>query len=172
MRKIYTFSLLIFGLSLLLAGCATTLYVAPATYKYDDNISFSIEKILEMKVLTVGQIYYTPPKGFKVVEIWADITNNSTATQRIDLTGIVLVDTRSQNTYKVQYSLGTGIGGTYGRMQPPIGKGATKHRRLEFMYPDDEHPQLLVVNGQSYNLQYTSTPPPPKTFDTSNAGDE
>jgi len=157
MHKNY-YLLFLLSLVFISSACSPTLYVVPETYKYDDDISFTIEKLHDYKN---GQISsYSVDKGFKAVEVWVNITNHSVTTKRIDLENILLLEPNSHRIYKPQLSMGEGIGGTEGRLQPPIKKGETKSRRLVFAYPEQEKPELLMVNGTTYHLQYTSAPPP------------
>jgi len=149
MHKNY-YLLFLLSLVFISSACSPTLYVVPETYKYDDDISFTIEKLHDYKN---GQISsYSVDKGFKAVEVWVNITNHSVTTKRIDLENILLLEPNSHRIYKPQLSMGEGIGGTEGRLQPPIKKRGNQKQAAGIRIPGTR--ETRTANGKWYYLSF------------------
>ena len=167
MRKYIILLIILFGLGFTTPGHAQTLYVTPDTYKYDDSISYTVTQVKQLKKLQTGNFYFTPDKGFKAIELYVAITNNSKNIKNLDFEKFYLVDSVNKIRYVAKYSMGEGLVGTIGRMQPTINKGETKERKLVFAFPQDIKPELFMTNGMVYHLHYTDKPPAPASADSS-----
>ena len=158
MKKYIILLIMLAGLGITISSHAQTFYVKPDTYKYDDSISFTVSQVKQLKKIQGGSFYFVPDKGYRAIELYVAITNNSKNTKSIDFEKFYLVDSVNKIRYIAKYSMGEGLAGTIGRMQPTISKGETKERKLVFAFPQDTKPKLFMVNDFIYHLRYTDKP--------------
>lgn len=167
MRKYTIVLMMLFGFGIITNAHAQTFYVTAQTYRYDSDISFTISQVKQLRKVQTGSLYFIPDKGYRVVQLYITITNNSKDTKTIDFESFYLLDSVNRTRYIAKYSMGEGLVGTIGRMQPTINKGETKERKLVFAFPEGKKPELFIANDIFYHLSYTDKSQKPANSDSS-----
>jgi hypothetical protein len=146
------FSLVILSL---FSGCYSTYAVISQEYKFDNDVTFTIDKVQEGNNISTGNGSYYAKRGFKFVFLYATIKNNSNEKKKLDFGNIYLLEPKSKTRYKVEFAMMETAINMFGRVDAEIQKNDTKRRKLVFTYPKDEKAAMFSVNDVIYNISYS-----------------
>jgi hypothetical protein len=141
---------------MILAGCYSTHSVISQKYKYDDEISFTIDKVQEGTNISTGNGYYYASRGHKFVFLFVSLKNGSSQKKKLDFGNFYLLDPKTHGKYKVEFAMLETAINMFGSVDSQIQGNDTKKRKLVFTFPKDETPEMFSVNDVIYKINYGS----------------
>lgn len=147
----------LFAVSVLFTGCYSTLEVVSQNYKYDNDITFTIDKVQEGTNISTGNGYYYARKDSKFVFLYISLKNNSDEKKELDFGNFYLLEPKSHTKYKVEFAMLESAVNMFGHVNSEIKRNDTKKRKLVFTFPQNEKAEMLSVNDIIYNIHYSGS---------------
>lgn len=143
---------------LLIIVCATSCIpsynVIPKSHNYLQNLNFTIDKVSETTTITHGTGILFPSPGYKFVMVYVTLKNNLDYSQEVDFDNFILINPRTQTRYRVERVMRPTMVGIDAKFDPSVREGDVIRRRLVFLYPENEKPQLLLVMSKIIEIEY------------------
>jgi len=142
---------------MLFSGCYSSYEIASQNYKYDNSISFTIDKVKEGYSISTGSGHYYPKRGNKFVFLFVTLKNSANESQKLDFGNFYLLEPKSHTKYKAELVMLESVVNLFGQVDSEIQKNDTKKRKLVFSFPDNEKAEMFSVNDVIYNIKYAGT---------------
>jgi hypothetical protein len=145
----------LFASTLFFTGCYSTFEVVSQNYNYDNDITFTVDKVQEGNNISTGNGYYYAKNGSKFVFLYISLKNNSDTKKKLDFDNFYLLEPKSHTKYKVELAMLETVVNMFGNVNSEIQKNDTKKRKLVFTFPKGEKAEMLSVNDVIYHIHYS-----------------
>ena len=142
---------------IVLSGCYPVKYVVTKPYTFDKDISFTIDQEVEGSTLSGGYQSFQAKRGYTLIFLTCTFKNNSAIERDLYLSRFHLLDPKSKTKYKIEFALAVAVINLEKPIDSKIKGGEIVRRRLVFVFPKKQTPELFSVDDDIYNIAYTNS---------------
>ncbi len=155
--KILLFRLLFLGLILTLSSCVTVYQLSPAknNFNYKNNIEYEVYGMTSASQQATGNSRIVAKKGYTFVSVKTKVTNKTNETIDIDFSEVSLLDLVNKVKYPVSFVYQATVVSIPAKNKTTLGPQKSLKRILLISYPDKMKPELLEINGERYEIQFS-----------------
>ncbi|MFC1222701.1 hypothetical protein ACFE6N_02765 [Pedobacter sp. BG31] len=155
--KIPLFRLLFLGLILTLSSCVTVYQLSPAknNFNYKNNIEYEVYGMSFASQQATGNSRIVAKKGYTFVSVKTKVTNKTNETIDIDFSEVSLPDLVNKVKYPVSFVYQATVVSIPAKNKTTLGPQKSLKRILLITYPDKMKPELLEINGERYEIQFS-----------------
>lgn len=151
MKKIF----LSLFIGFLATSCNTIYKIVPTPHNYTESISYTIDRVEEGKAVSTGNGSWHASRGNKFVFVFINFKNNLDQKQELDFDNFVLLNPRTKTKHKAEWAMVSGPFNIWGKIDSYIRKGDEKTRKLVYIFPEEDKAQMLMVNDEMIEIEYT-----------------